>query len=240
MRRALLGLGLAVLGIVCHPAPARASISWWDYLEEMSGPGPFDKHGPLGVFTIDTGVACRLANPQDGGSRWVFVTKAECLLDPTRTGSKRVQDFFAVRLGASSTDASEPLFQDRPGELRGKVTAWTIDLRFKRRLDAALVLAAGGGVLFLTGDTIDQKIARPTVTPLSVEFTPLGLLHRTAPQKYDGLVGLRFEQMVILGGLDARDFNQASTSAFHTDKTDLIRRFSITVDISPFVFARSR
>ena len=77
------------------------------------------------------------------------------------------------------------------------------------------------------------------MTPLSVVFTPIGLLHRNEPQKYDGLLGLRFEQIAILGGLERR-ISTASTSSFQSDNIDLIRRFSITVDISPFVFPRSR
>jgi len=240
MRKRALCLLLTVLAIGGSAAPARAEIAWWDYLEQMSGPGPFDRRGPLGVFTIDSAFACRLAAPQDGGSRWITLKSSDCLLSPTRTGARRVQDFFALRVGATSTDETRPLFEDRSEELRGKVTAWVIDVRFKRRLDAAIVLAAGGGMIFFTGDTLDNHVVRPTVTPLSVEFTPLGLFHRTEPQRYDGLVGLRFEQMAVLGGLQATDFNRASTSPFKSDNIDLIRRFSITVDISPFVFPRSR
>ena len=157
---------------------------------------------------------------QEGGSQWIFVNSPDCVLDPTRKGDRRVTDFFAIRLGATSTEANKALFQDRPGELPGTVTAWTIDARFKRRLDAAIVLAAGAGVIFFTGDTIDQHVARPTVTPLSVEFTPIGLFHRLNPQKYDGLLGLRFEQMAVLGGLAATDFNRTSTSSFKSDNID--------------------
>ena len=101
-------------------------------------------------------------------------------------------------------------------------------------------MAAGGGVIFFTGDTIDHRIARPTVTPLSIVFTPIGLFHRTNPQKFDGLLGLRFEEIGVLGGLTAKDFNRNSTSEFQADNIDLIRRFSITLDISPFVFPRLR
>jgi hypothetical protein len=243
MRRLLTWVGIAALAIVCMPAPAQASISWWDYLEELSGPGPFDRRGPLGIFTIDTAVACRLdgsdqATRQEGTSRWIFLNSTDCLLDPTRRGPRRVTDFFAVRLGASSTEENRPLFGDRPEEFQGKVTAWTVEARFKRRLDAAIVLAAGGGIIFFTGDTIDHHVVRPIVAPLSVEFTPIGLFHRKDPQKFDGLFGLRFEQLVVLGGLEAKDFNRASTSSFRTDNADLIRRFSITVDISPFLFPR--
>ena len=245
MKKLLVCIGLAVLAIVAAPAQARANIAWWDFLEELSGPGPFYKRGPLGIFTIDTGVACRIDTPASSdqagrGGRWVFINSADCALDPTRRGPRRVTDFFSVRLGATSTEGDRPLFSDRPRELQGKVTAWTIDGRFTRRLDAAIALAAGGGVIFFTGDTIDHQIARPTVTPLSVMFTPIGLWHRNSPDKYDGLLGLRFEQIAVLGGLAATDFNRTSTSSFQSDKIDLIRRFSITLDISPFVFPRSR
>jgi hypothetical protein len=249
MKKLLVCIGLAVLAIVAAPRPAHAEIAWWDFLEELSGPGPFDRRGPLGVFTIDTGVVCRLAEPtdgrspsavsQDGGSRWIFLSP-DCLLDPTRRGPRRVNDFFSVRLGATATDNNRPLFSDRPQELQGKVTAWTIEGRFTRRLDAAIELAVGGGVIFFTGDTINGRILRPTVTPLSVILTPIGLFHRNNPEKFDGLLGLRFEEIGILGGLVATDFNPRSTSAFHSDNIDLVRRFSITLDISPFVFPRSR
>jgi hypothetical protein len=245
MKKGLVCVGLAFLAVVAMPAPARAGIGWWDYLEEMSGPGPFDRRGPLGIFTVDTGVACRIDAPAANdqavrGSRWVFANSADCALDPTRSGPRRVTNFFSVRLGASSTEDNRPLFSDRPNELQGKVTAWTVEAKFTRRLDASIELAAGGGVIFFTGDTIDHRIARPTVTPLSVVFTPIGLFHRTNPQKYDGLIGLRFEEIGVLGGLQATDFNRRSTSSFQSDNIDLIRRFSITIDISPLVFPGSR
>jgi len=233
-------LAVVLLAIGGSAAPASAEIAWWDYIEQLSGPGPFTQSGPLGVFTIDTGVVCRLVESQEGRSRWISARSPDCLLSPTRVGRRRVQDFVALRVGAVNTDNNLPLFEDRPEELRGSVTAWTIEARYKRRLDAAIALAAGGGVLFFTGDTIDHGVARTVLTPLSVEFTPIGLFHRTSAQKYDGLIGLRFEQMVVVGGLEARDFNPRSTSSFKSDDLDPIRRFSITVDISPFVFPKSR
>jgi hypothetical protein len=240
MRKRSLCLLFTLLAIGGSPAPAHAGIAWWDYLEQMSGPGPFHKRGPLGIFTIDTGLACRLDQPQDGRSQWVFFNSVDCALDPTRRGPRRVTDFFSLRLGAVSTEDTRPLFSDRPEDLQGKVTAWTIEAKFTRRLDAAIELAAGAGIIFFTGDTIDQRIVRPTVTPLSIVLTPIGLAHRKEPQKFDGLLGLRFEQIAVLGGLQATDFNRTSKSSFRSDNIDLVRRFSITVDISPFVFPRSR
>ena len=250
MRKRSLCVLFILMAIGGSPAPAHAGIAWWDYLEQMSGPGPFDKRGPLGIFTIDTGLACRLAERQDGRtqgaptqdnrSQWIFFNKADCALDPTRRGPRRVNDFLSLRLGAASTEDDRPLFGDRPEELQGKVTAWTLEVKFTRRLDAAIELAAGGGLIFFTGDTIDHQLVLGTVTPLSVVFTPIGLWHRTSPQKYDGLLGLRFEQMAVVGGLEAKDFNRTSTSSFRTDKLDLVRRFSITTDISPFIFRQSR
>jgi len=237
-------LAFVLLTIGGSAAPAYAEIAWWDYIEQLSGPGPFTQSAGLGVFTVDTAVACRLAESREGQSRWLTLKSRDCLLSPTRVGPRRVQDFVALRVGSIATGKSRPLFEDRPEELRGSVTAWTIEARFKRRLDPSIALAAGGGVLFFTGDTIDRGVARTVLTPLSVEFTPIGLFHRTNPQdqrhRYDGLLGLRFEQMVVVGGLEARDFNQSSTSSFKSDNLDPIRRFSITVDISPFVFPKSR
>src|SRR4051812_43224535 len=124
MKKLLVSVGLAALAIVGAPAPAHANIAWWDFIEQLSGPGPFDRRGPLGIFTIDSAVACRLAEGQDGRPQWVFLSR-DCSLEPPRRGTKRVMDFVAVRIGATSTD-DEPLFQDRPDELRGKVTAWTL------------------------------------------------------------------------------------------------------------------
>ena len=149
MRKLLVCVGCSpLLAIVGAPRRRTPILRWWDYLEQMSGPGPFDKRGPLGIFTIDTAVACRLAESPTGdpAGRRLAVDFPEqrglrCSIR-REEAPRRVQDFFAVRLGATSTDDERPLFQDRPEELQGKVTAWTIDVRFKRRLDAAIV--AGG------------------------------------------------------------------------------------------------
>ena len=80
MKKRSLCVLFTLLAIGGSPAPAHAEIGWWDYLEQMSGPGPFDRRGPLGIFTIDTG--CRAAGARraarSGGSRWIFLNSTDC------------------------------------------------------------------------------------------------------------------------------------------------------------------
>lgn len=218
----------AVLGVLL-PTNAYAHAGWWDFLEAMSGPGPFGNG-----FVVDFRPWCMVreetaAPPSDPAQAperrtaiWSGGTAAmDCL-----TNSNQVRGYFELRGGRVSTK-SKPLFDDAPGELVGSIAANEFQAFFMRQIDPTIAVGVGAGLLWFSGDVLDRNPRRLVFTPVSVAFSPLKLFWRNSTKA--GFVLVRFEEVAIVGGLKATDFNSRSSSAFDV-KSDLVRSVSITFD----------
>ena len=218
-----------------------AHAGWWDWLDKLSGPGPFNNG-----FLLDFRVFCQVevadpkaasAPPLDSfGEATVWTTPSlargvgrQCLANAVSpdTNKNVVRSYFEVRGGRITTEV-QPLFSDVPGELIGKVAAHQISGTFMRQVDPLLAVGAGAGVMWFSGDNVDGRPARLVFTPISVAISPLKIFPGIDPQKASALT-IRVEELMLVGGLEARDFNPGSSSSFKT-RGDLVTSVSVMID----------
>lgn len=218
------------------PRPAYAHAGWWDWLDAMSGPGPFSN----GVM-VDTRLACRVKKdvPKTGdvptteavpatadNAAWAsYFTNRECLLN-----SQRVKSYFEVRGGRVTTE-EKPLFTDTPNEPKGRVVAHIVSGLFMRQFDPTLAVGTGVGWIWFSGTNVKGHPGRVAFTPISIAFTPLKVFAPSSRKA--GFLVIHAEEIAILGRIKATDFDPASKSSFSTN-SDLVSSIAVTFDFGVF------
>ncbi len=227
------------------PASAYASAGWWDWLDKLSGPGPFNNG-----FLLDFRLFCQVdddkPNPKNPNAlgesaSWTKTSFArgsrgrQCLTNAVSPGNRNlVRSYFEVRGGRITTE-NQPLFSDVPGEFVGTVAAHQVMGMFMRQVDPMLAVGAGAGWMWFSGDNLDGRPGRLVFTPIVVAIAPLKVLPGIDAQKA-GAFTIRVEEMMLVGGLEASDFNARSRSTFKT-RGDLVTSVSLMVDVLA-LFAR--
>ncbi len=149
-----------------------------DWLDKLSGPGPFTNAGLLLDFRlfceidVDRNLNPLIANlnpPPDGrqnafGEQTVWVAPSfkrgdslgrQCLTGALANNKTNlVKSYLEVRGGRISTPR-QPLFSDVPGELIGTVAATQVMGIFMRQVNPLLAVGAGAGVIWFSGDNVD-------------------------------------------------------------------------------------
>jgi len=143
-----------------------------------------------------------------------------------------VSGYVDVRYVRATTADDQPLFNDRPDELKGKLTAHTLQVLVMHRVMPAVAIGAGLGFIALNGPNLNQSVHSLTLTPFSVAITPLRFLGAESgwKGKLSRLVTFNFEEIAVMGSFKATDFNSASTSRFSAT-TELHRSYSLVVDL---------
>ncbi len=214
------GLVLALLGVL-WPVAARAQGGWLDYIEQLSGPGPF-KNGPA----ISLRVSCfdAPADVRDAGSA-TWERPVAWVLSCSRS-DRETLGYLEVRAAWAGTD-DQALFQDRPNELVGTTTAHVAELLAMRQFDRAVGVGAGAGWIWFSGSNLDGHPGRLLLTPLSISASPLRLV---TTSRWMQAVTVRFEEQWVTKGFVATDFNRISTSTYSSGG-ELLRSVSILVDV---------
>jgi hypothetical protein len=240
-----LRLWLVVAALAGFPGAAYAQGGFLDFMENLSGPGPYN-YG----FAADVRAVCRtsyVSNAPDAvkddvtglsmKTEWVPSWRSgsdKRNLFPCLTKPKTVQSYIELRYGRATSDV-RPLFVDQPTQLIGQIAATTVQAFVMKQLDPSLSLGVGGGGLWITGSTIQGTVFRPILTPVSVVFTPLRLTGSNA--WWTRLVIFRFDENAVIGSLTASTFNTASTSTY-VAHADMVRSFGIIVDVLGAVTAK--
>jgi hypothetical protein len=232
MKKATTLAMVVLLAVVLTPGRADAHAGWWDWFEGLSGPGPFSNgwvldFRPFCSVRVQSDRAAQGSFRTDSDERWTSVFAGDDAAKHCLVNSNEVGGYFEFRGGMISTRGDKGLFHDKPFELQGKATAHQFQGVFMRQLDPTIAIGAGAGVLWFSGANIEQTVTRFTVTPVSVAISPLRFIWRRESRA--GFLLVRFEEVAVLGSLEAQDFHSASTSAFKI-KNDMVRSLSITVD----------
>jgi len=193
-----------------RPTAAFAQSDFLDWLDSLSGPGPF--HG----FTLYVRASCMKDTPNDG---WV---KGACINDT----DPNIKTVLNAHFGWA-TSGDNPRFADAPAEklpvhlTRGGVT-------YMYRVSPLLDVGVGLGVSVMSGDGVDNEV-HPILTPFTVTFVPFGMKHKTTKAtKLGRVIRLTYSERFIMGKIDAKtNFKSASS---YLKNGEFNRGFGVALD----------
>ena len=205
-----------VLALVLWPASAFAAKSFWAWLEELSGPGPFKGY----VFSVP--VTC--VQGGEGKPCWQVVSRRE---------SGRYQ---RVVLRVGYFDSGDNLrFKDLPDTLanRETVRVWSVSGNYMFHIASGIELGPGAGFMRFSGSGFDP-IHRATVTPVTVSVAPFLLGGKWKDRRAAHLLRFEFEEMLVTKGFKGADFGNTATS--FSVGAEFLARVGFVVDFSSLVW----
>jgi hypothetical protein len=221
MKRIVL-IGLVAVCALMRPASAFAQTDFLDWLEGLSGPGPF--HGYF--MSVNSRVLCSI---NDGGKRSVDWW---CGNDT----DQRIKTVLGVEVAWPDSD-SNPRFADATTELQnnGRVRATRVLVNYYYRFNSMLDVGVGAGWFNFTGADFQNQV-HPILTPLTLTFTPLGFIHDEKYAKWGRLIRVKFSERYLLGDIRAQDFDSNISKYFKSGEFN--RGVSVGVDFWPFADRR--
>ena len=185
---------LLIALIAFCPARAYALEGWWDWLDALSGPGPYVGLGAVGHSFCVPGVS----RDSDAKCWW-----------ENREREGRFKQVIDVRTGWM-TDVGDERFQDDPDD-RGSANVWSLEGIYLVRLSGSFEIDMGPGVGLMrfsgkdrSGEDFDA-IYRFTIIPVSFSFAPF------APKGVDSF-RLRLDTIYVPDGFTGAQFGNAVTS----------------------------
>jgi hypothetical protein len=184
------------------PSVASAQFGWWDWMESLSGPGPFKGYG----------VGVRLACADGPSLTADWRSNRSCLNDnvPTRRQTLEIRGLWV-----STGEGKRPRLLVAPADMR-EVAAVKVDMVTAFRVMPFLDLGAGGGFIRFSGAGMNP-VYRAAVIPFSATFTPVAIRGSTHPLRR--LIKLRIEETYIPFGFTGADWANptVSPSSYSTD-----------------------
>ncbi|MGE0592811.1 MAG: hypothetical protein AB7G23_08595 [Vicinamibacterales bacterium] len=232
----------------------------WDFLDRLSGPGPFRGHGYFYRFgclsRIDDGDDTRTAltflspiprvrqelpliAPGASAETWAAYDCARDALyqQPGLTAPERRYLGYMSVTYTSLGSSENVLYPDAPAADENQVRIHRLELAYTHRVNSVLAVTGGLGVGIFTGDAFDT-FARVWVSP-SVEVTPLAVFgsnRKLRALKVRTLAG------AFAPGFDTNDFCRESGSCADARPDfrsgfEALKRFSVFVDV-PLLLSR--
>ncbi|HEY7446998.1 MAG TPA: hypothetical protein VH702_02560 [Vicinamibacterales bacterium] len=194
---------LLVLTLVSFcPARAYALEGWWDWLDALSGPGPYWGFGLSHTFCV----------PGVGASGQTSCWK--------ETRTDRFEQRLETRVSWLVWDPGGR-FEDDPAD-RGSANVWALDGLYLFRLGGRFQVDVGTGMGLMrffgrdqTGNEKFEAIYRFTITPVSFSFAPFAT-------KDGDWFRLRLDSTYVPQGFEGRDFGNLVTT-FRTSGEFLTR-----------------
>jgi hypothetical protein len=174
---------------------------WWDFIESLSGPGPFHGHGAF------IRVSC--AKPSTPNGRWNVDWM--CLNDRDET----IRQVVEIRGLWAHTLADRPRLLVVPTDTR-KVDLLKLDFLAAVRLTPLLDVGAGGGLIRFTGSGM-TPVKRATLIPFSATYTPFAL--KGSDNRWKRAFRIRMETTYIPFGFLGGDWGNPTVSpaSYSTD-----------------------
>jgi hypothetical protein len=244
MRRVFVTVLCAASFLFFLPAPAHA---WWDWLDELSGPGPFtgpDLQWRIVCIQDPTLSASDSTSPGTSVLRSLesfdsskieqlsaAVFGGGCLLQPSVNPVASL-NFRVARLWSVDNHL------EYSGGTAPRVNVWQYEPSFSTFVDDAksVEITTGIGWSVFSGDRFEST-TRFYLTPVVVTITPGARLARrsrgsTFGNKFARSVSLSTGIVIMPKGFDARDFG-AIPGTFHTER-EILATASLTLDLSRF------
>jgi hypothetical protein len=235
MRRAWIVVALAGLFTVSGP---RAADAWvWDWVDKLSGPGPFK------------------LTPYSNRLEWrllCFQAERETLQAEPERHARAAEVLRLLGSCASYRDGFNPRKERRASinidigykhTERNNLTYAALepdrDVDFLRvggslwwRPNRSVEIGAGGGVLRFRGPVF-ESFSRFFVEPLKVDIKPIALIKEAGGAKHwtDELVTIRAGHLIVPQGFEAADFG-AVPGTFQTS-SDVLLTFGFVFDLDP-------
>ena len=205
------------------PSVASAQWGWLEFLEELSGPGPFKG------YTVGLRLVCTRADDRGtlSTSAWGL-----CLSD----NDPRFRQLVELRGAYLWTgEGDRPRFEDAPADKRA-VKAFRLESTAAVRLSPMLDIGAGVGFVRFWGEGFDP-LWRPSLIPISVTFTPfaIGVNPNAAGSALKRAFKIRLEEKYFPIGFTGADFGHPESS--YTTDGDWVFSAGLVVDVG-FLFDR--
>jgi hypothetical protein len=236
MRRLRFTLILCVLVQCFTPAPAHA---WfWEYLEELSGPGPF--RGPAFEWRL----VC-FSEPDPSRAN------VEETTDENRLAAARVVQFFGpgcffkqvplqnqrrasinLKFGMLSAKENHLEYTGTPDR---DVKLTTLLPNFAWRPTRFFETSMGVGVYWFSGPSF-QSFHRLVIQPIQADLKPLAAINSARGAEavwWDELISLRAGVIIVPQGFDAADFG-AIPGTFRTSRESL-KNAAVFLDLDSLV-----
>jgi hypothetical protein len=227
MRRCPLTLLLCAVVLVFTPASAHAQ--FWQWIDELSGPGPLQ--GPVFEWKLTCFGDQPDPTPRGGRGEALAILGPGCLTRPVPPRMRR----GSVNIAFGLLNADEnPLRYANPQQDRN------VDLTF---LEPSIWWSpaiwvdtgVGGGIMWFSGAGF-PSFRRVFFEPIRVNLKLLTLLGRTRsedPPEWLDAFSVRASAIVIPRGFRAEDFG-AIPGTFQTSR-EVLRSFAVAADFEPIV-----
>jgi hypothetical protein len=208
-------LSLLVMSVVLlWPGHAHAA-SFWGWLEELSGPGPFRGWGHTQP------VAC--LDREDNRLEWCWQTKEE-------KDASKIPQTLKVSIGVFNSDDG-PRFNDLPEtdvDNRGRVRLVFVTGLYVFRL-GPLDIGPGAGFMRLSGAGFDP-FYKLVLTPINASFAPFAFKSKSGRARF---LRLELDQSFVPQGFTGSDFNNSRTT--FDSGPEFITRAAIVVDLGALI-----
>jgi hypothetical protein len=213
---------LVALCALARPTSVFAQSDIIDWLESLSGPGPF--HGYF--MSVSSRAFCSVDEGRGQGQR----IKWWCADDSDR----RIKQVVEAEFAFTSSD-SHTRFQDALSEAQNTqpVHATRVIGNYYYRFHPMLDLGVGAGVIVFSGDDFTNQV-HPILSPLTLKFTPFGFLHGDKSLRWGRVFRVEFAERFILGDIRAADFH--SFVSTYVKQGEWNRQLSLAVDFWPVLF----
>jgi hypothetical protein len=221
---------LAVMTFVAFwPATAHAARSWWGWLEELSGPGPF--MGTL--YSIP--VVCWGAEGRVDCENYHRPKDAK----PEDDRDRRIKRSLQITAGLLSS-GHQPRFDNLVGipeeerDNRRRVFAVPVNAAFMFRPHRSLDIGPGAGLVYFTGRDVHAN-ARFVLIPVSGSLKFL-LLGKAKNSPWRRMLSVEYQLSHVTKGFNPEDFGSSKGSL--RNRREFLNSFGLAVDIGEMFKAR--
>jgi hypothetical protein len=202
---------LFVFVLVAALWPATVHASFWSWLEELSGPGPFRG------YMVSFPVPC-----PDAQGVW-----RTCHVGPGKTQT------VVVRFGRLNSEG-HLRFKDLPDtpENRREVHVIPVSVLWMFHPHRSVEVGPGAGFLRVSGEGFDG-FARLSLTPVSASFSPFALKWDS---KWAYLLRLEYDSSFFPRGFKGTDFQNTATR--FDSGAEVLTRAGVVLDFGTVIFGK--
>lgn len=209
-----------VLVAVLAPRPAYAGKSWWDFLEALSGPGPFKGKTHFMFEGVCAGSTDTGASGKPRELKWIG--------RPHDSSPRSLEDI--ARRPCLYVDLARLEAPERPPYPHAVVATFS-EVGVSYAVIRPIDLGIGVGVLrFSTPMSSGTRTeTRAVLTPIRFVVKPLFMIPSLQKQEWPDVLRVYFKQSLLIGGLNGGDFG--ADPAVFSEPSEFVRSFGLVIDV---------